>query len=48
MDAKRKEMDLLSNSLAAYAHIKGQSINQSITLTTAVVTLLLKYHKMNQ
>jgi hypothetical protein len=27
MDAKRKEMDLLSNSIAAYAHIKGQSIN---------------------
>lgn len=23
MDAKRKEMDLLSNSIAAYAHIKG-------------------------
>lgn len=23
MDAKKKEMDLLSNSIAAYAHIKG-------------------------
>lgn len=25
MDVKKKEMDLLSNSIAAYAHIKGKS-----------------------
>lgn len=25
MDVKEKEMDLLSNSIAAYAHIKGGS-----------------------
>lgn len=25
MDAKKKEMDLLSNTIAAYAHIKGKS-----------------------
>lgn len=24
MDVKKKEMDLLSNSIAAYAHIKGK------------------------
>lgn len=25
MDVKKKEMDLLSNSIAAFAHIKGKS-----------------------
>lgn len=25
MDVKEKEMDLLSNSIAVYAHIKGKS-----------------------
>lgn len=25
MDVKKKEMDLLSNSIAAYAHIKGKA-----------------------
>lgn len=27
MDVKKKEMDLLSNSIAAYAHIKGKSLH---------------------
>lgn len=34
MDAKKKEMDLLSNSIAAYAHIKGRSHSAASTLTT--------------
>lgn len=28
MDVKKKEMDLLSNSIAAYAHIKGKRPEQ--------------------
>lgn len=28
MDVKKKEMDLLSNSIAAYAHIKGKSCSE--------------------
>lgn len=29
MDVKKKEMDLLSNSIAAYAHIKGKSHSEA-------------------
>lgn len=38
MDVKKKEMDLLSNSIAAYAHIKGKSHStaQHITFTDPV------------
>lgn len=33
MDVKKKEMDLLSNSIAAYAHIKGKTHNTIPTST---------------
>jgi len=32
MDVKRKEMDLLSNSIAAFAHIKGQFLRSNMFL----------------
>ncbi|XP_017331310.1 eva-1 homolog Ba isoform X2 [Ictalurus punctatus] len=38
MDAKRKEMDLLSNSIAAYAHIKVIRISCKPRTTTAPLT----------
>jgi len=35
MDVKKREMDLLSNSLAAYAHIKGKSQhNRPVTVVS--------------
>lgn len=44
MDVKKKEMDLLSNSMAAYAHIKGElrTISDSTVLLGALEKQLLR------
>ncbi|KAK6474259.1 protein eva-1-like protein B-like [Huso huso] len=41
MDVKKKEMDLLSNSIAAYAHIKGASLTSIRDLLILTLCLLV-------
>lgn len=40
MDVKEKEMDLLSNSIAAYAHIKGKSGHRNSPVPGVAINML--------